>query len=106
MARWIKDGAAEADAQSMIQSEAIPLPVAEANAAGGNSGRLAGMAALASHVQLPTDVASLLEAELLAEGAVHIKELTPEDRAGLSSFARLKPFQQRRLMSAVGASSR
>lgn len=102
MARWIKDGAAEADAQSMMQSAAVQLPVAK----GDHSGRLAGMSAVASQAQLPADTASLLEAEILAEGAVHVKELTPEDWAGLSSFARLKPFQQRRLMSAVSVSSR
>ena len=50
-------------------------------------------------------VARELEAQLLEQGAVDVRELVPGDWEGLASWARLRPLEQRRLMRILYESS-
>ena len=105
MARWIRDGAAEADAKSMAQSAAVVLPLAGSNPADKNHEEVDGLSTLATKAHLPAEVVPVLKAELLAEGAVTVRELTVADWQALPAFTQLKPLQQRRLLSVVGTLS-
>ena len=105
MARWVRDGAAEADAKCLLNSASVMLPVATTNPPGQDSEKVAGLSDLAIVAQLPGHLVPILEAGLLAEGAVSVKELTLADWQALPAFVQLKPLQQRRVLAAVGQGS-
>ena len=62
---------------------------------------LLGMSQLVGATRLPLHKAAALEAEILGLGAVHVRELTIEDWQGLSTWAQLGPFEQRRVRDVV-----
>ncbi len=100
MCKWIVAGAAEADAQAVLQAPALPLVTASAQSYGANSAEgLHGMSVLVAAVKLPAASAAALEAEILALGAVHVQELTADDWKSLSAWPSLRPFEQRRLLA-------
>ena len=81
------------------------LPVPTTNPPGQDSEKVAGLSDLAIVAQLPGHLVPILEAGLLAEGAVSVKELTLADWQALPAFVQLKPLQQRRVLAAVGQGS-
>jgi len=61
-------------------------------------GLLAGWLAGSLTGWLPTQKAAALAAEVIALGAVHVEEMTPDEWQQLSAWAQLLPFEQRRLL--------
>jgi hypothetical protein len=59
------------------------------------------MPALCSQAQLPGSAAAAVDSEAYDLGAIHVKEMTPADWQGLSSWHKLKPLEQRRFLAAA-----
>jgi hypothetical protein len=107
MCRWIRDGAAKFDAQQVLQP-CLPIlghsPPAPEGAPGSlqdaaDATVLLGMSDLVGGARLPVALAASMEAEVLALGAVHVKEMTLDDWKSLASWSRLRPLEQRRLLA-------
>ena len=94
MCKWIRDGAAAGDARPLLQPALLgPGP--------DTSHDLEGMANLLLAAKLPPGKGKALEAELLALGAVNVKEVDARDWQSLTAFVSLLPFEQRRLLKAL-----
>ena len=102
MCQWIVNGAAEGDAQAVVQTPPV-LPVVGSSDADGGDGvaGLLGMAELVRNAKVPVAKAAALAAELVMLGAVHVQELTQDDWKGLTAWAGLLPLEQRRLLAQV-----
>ena len=50
---------------------------------------------------VPVAAANALQTELLALGAAHVQELTPDDWRALVTWGHLKVFEQRRLLAVL-----
>ena len=90
---------------AVIDPPATTLPAAVMAAAGApngddvKGGQLIGMAELVASAKIPDLKATHLQAELLAQGAVHVRELVPADWESLQSWSLLLPFEKRRLLA-------
>ncbi|CAJ1393130.1 unnamed protein product, partial [Effrenium voratum] len=98
MCAWIQDGAAEADAELVLQPS-----VASGRRQPARAGplALAGMAELAAQAKLPNEKVEALSAELTALGAVHGREVSAADWTTLTAFNSLLPFERRRLLACL-----
>ena len=92
LARWIRDLAAQHDADSVLVS-----PIAQV--AGGEVSGL-------DHVLETARVTPQMRANIVAEiadlGAVHVQELAASDRTGLNSWSQLREMERRRIRAACG----
>ena len=87
------------DAHQAMQLPSLPVASLHASRGDGNdASQLGGMLALAGRAQLPTQKAAALAAEVIALGAVHVEEMTPDEWQQLSAWAQPLPFEQRRLL--------
>ena len=91
MCKWIVDAATKHDSRAVLAPGPPQVQV----------GDLAGMAELAEAAKLPFAKRSILESQIIAMGAVHVKELVPADWESLPAFGQLLPFEQRRLLAAL-----
>ena len=103
MCRWIADGVREFDA-SPLRTARLSVPHASGAGkvgAGKDTQRssVGGLDALFAHASIKGDVSQLLQDEVAQLGAVHVLELTAADWLGLPSWSRLRPLEQRRLLS-------
>ena len=98
MCHWIVEGAAANDAQSIHGQPKLPIASMSVGDAC-DAGEVVGMSALVGRARIPVAKAAVLEAEIRAQGAVHVQELTVEDWKGLSAWSTLLCFEQRRLLS-------
>lgn len=99
MCEWIVVSCAFVDAQPVLRAPLLPVSAASGHGQGG--AELLGMRALVELAQLPLAKATLLQTELLALGAVHVRELREADWKGLDAWATLLPFEQRRVLAAL-----
>ena len=60
-----------------------------------------GLAELLHVSSIPTVVASRLQQDVVVLGAVHVRELHPDDWSGLPSWQDLRPLEQRRLLESA-----
>ena len=102
MCSWIVDGAGQFDAK---QALVPPPPTHTETAPSDHAEQLPGMADLSARAKLPPGKAKALMEEILALGAVCLDELDVRDWQSLTSWAGLLPFEQRRLLSALKAST-
>lgn len=100
MCQWIKNAAAEADAQEVLHAPVLPVATDQASKPRERQ-ELVGLSGLVEAAQIPAQKAADLEAEILALGAVHVQELTAADWTGLKAWAALKVFEQKRLLAHV-----
>ena len=101
MARWIRDGAAAYDAAQVL--EPGPLPAAPGAPATASTGVAAvnDLVQFFDAAQVPTDVREALTRDVVAAGAVDVKELTRQDWENLESWQLLRPLQRRRVLNFV-----
>ena len=104
MCRWIVDGAATHDADAAVAAPAPVLPLAAGEL--GAPGQVEGLQHLMSAARLSGPVVAALMADVVAAGAVHVRELTSDDWLALPSWGSLRPLEKRRLTSAVQALAR
>ena len=90
-------------ARGILDGPAPQIPCASAVAEAGNPNEIIGMSAEVERARIPRDKAAALEAELCAQGAIHVQELTAADWKALSSWVALLPFEQRRLLASLEA---
>ena len=100
MCQWIKDGAAQADAQQVLHAPVLPC-APDHGSEHKERQELVGLSGLVGAAKIPVAKAAHLEVEILAMGAVHVQELTAVDWTGLKSWTALKPFEQKRLLAHV-----
>jgi hypothetical protein len=93
MSRWIRDGAATADATPVLR------PVLPTMSMSAKSWNIEGFDVLVHEVRVPMDTAATLHDELLHLGAVCARELPAAEWQTLQSWRLLKPLEQRRVLS-------
>ena len=93
LCKWIVAGAARFDAQAMV-TQPILAPTQESF--------VVGLREILAKAALPTTSSVDVTTEIAALGAVDIEELSLEDWTSLRSFQLLRPFEQRRLLKALG----
>lgn len=93
MAQWIRDGAVD---------EGISLPAP--SMATCTSG-VSDFSMLVEKARLPADRSAPILRDLVALGAVSVRELELADWRSLPSWEQLRPLEQRRLLAAVGLSA-
>ena len=96
MCRWIRDAASAADCDVGLRAPLAP-PAPSSSAAPG----VCGLGALCAAARLPEDASSALLVDLLAMGAVDVRELGGREWQSLAAWARLKPLERRRLESVL-----
>lgn len=101
MCRWIVDGAATHDANAVVAAAGPVLPIAVGEPSAPD--HVEGLQQLMSAARLSGAVVPALAADVVAAGAVHVRELTTDDWIALPSWSSLRPLEKRRLMSAVQA---
>ena len=69
--------------------------------AAGGEGRLGGFEEFARRAAVPAAKARLLEAEVLAAGALHVRELSTTDWESLGGWGSLGVFERRRILGAL-----
>jgi hypothetical protein len=92
LARWIRDLAAQHDANSVVR-----LPITQAA-----GGEVTGLDSLLETAQVAPDLHADIVAEIADLGAVHIRELAASDWEGLDSWSRLREMERRRVLAACG----
>ena len=114
MARWIRDGAAAADAAPALAPwpQATTAPQGAGGAAGSGAPPagchaasaqepVLGFAALMQKAAIPPEIAHALQQEAVALGAIDAREFMAADWQSLSAWSMLRPFQARRLLCLV-----
>lgn len=108
MCKWIVEEAAAHDSRPVPPPPLLPLahglaaekgPVGPPQ--GDGSACVNGFAELVQIARLPTDLGHNLLQDILAMGAVDVRELSPADWGKCGAFARARPLEQRRLLNAV-----
>ena len=74
-------------------------PAAPAEPADGSA--VAELASVLAEAKLPPNIVASLTQDVVATGAVHVRELTPGDWEGLPSWSCLKPLERRRVLTRV-----
>ena len=110
MCKWIASGANQADSNSLLRNIVPVLPLQQTTPALGASldanskppaFKILGLQALTNVAKLPMEAILELEKELVALGAVHVKELTGDDWQAMTAWTGLGQFAQRRLLQQV-----
>jgi len=115
LARWIRDGAAAADAAGALaapwQPRAVGLARAEVTLgvaptlvgqAVGRDEPILGFAGMMQRAALPEEARAALHQGALALGAIDVRELTAADWQAMSAWQALRPLQQRRILALIG----
>ena len=100
LCRWIVDGAAQHDASVALgfRFPALPNPVLPTL----GSEDVQGFQELILTMRIPADVMEVLRTEVMATGAVDVRELKREDWTQLPAWGRLREMERRRICSALG----
>ena len=104
MCSWIVDASNQHDAAPALQQPILPLqpnvsPAGSEPHGPLGPGEVLGLRTLAAKAQLPRAVVDALGAEIVALGAVHVNELTPDDWKTNISWTRLRTMEQHRLLA-------
>ena len=90
MSLWIRDGAAAGDSAAALGGPRPPLLPLVAGAESAEAAQVAGLGSLCSAARLPPAACTALLQELLALGAVDVKELSLQDWRSLATWAQIK----------------
>lgn len=110
MCKWIVECAAVHDSRPSPSAVVMPLVLEGVPGLGpavqppGESAQsVCGYAVLVQSARFPADLAHSLLQDLLAMGAVDVRELSPADWGSCVSFTQARPLEQRRLLNALSA---
>ena len=93
LAKWVRAGADQFDANSVLSA------MAPHHATGEQA--VAGLRALLAAAHIHEELARVVHADVVGTGAVDVRELALSDWTSLPSWSRLRPLEQRRLLAAV-----
>ena len=99
-AKWLVATSAAFASRAVLSGP--ELPVNDGHAPQPHDEPVEGLAALMSGARMPEPPYATFRDELLALGAVHVKELGPEEWPRLQAWSSLRPLEQRRLAHALG----
>ena len=80
----------------------LPVQVSAASVADTGSVLVDGLSVLGQQAKLPASAVAAFNDQLLALGAAHVDELTPDDWSGLPAWCALRSLERRRLAACIG----